>query len=98
MIVEPAPGVTSSTVPCASSEGDAIVCETTKPAAARAARASVRIIPTSPSGTIASPGPSEIVRTTPEPGFTSLDASGIWLAIRPAGILGSCARVTVTTY
>ena len=75
-----------------------MVCETNRPTAESAARASVSAMPTRSSGTIASPGPSEIVRITPEPGRASLAASGIWLATLPDGIRGSCARVIVTTY
>ena len=91
-MVDPGAGVTLKTVPSASSEGAASVLEITRPAAAKAVRASIRDIPTSPSGTTASPGPLEIVKVTADPFLTCVVARGIWLATRSSGIRGSCAR------
>ena len=53
-------------------------------------------IPTKSIGTIEFPGPSEIVKTTPEPFCTRTVARGIWFATRSFGIRPSWARVTVT--
>ena len=53
-------------------------------------------IPTRLSGTMASPGPSEIVRTTAEPICARVVASGNWLATRSLGITPSWARLIVT--
>ena len=75
----------------------ASVSETTKPAAESDARASCSDNPTRSVGTTESPGPSEIVSTTPDPDFTRVVAKGIWLATRSFGIRESCALVTVTT-
>ena len=77
MIVDPTSGVTFKTVPSGSSDGTASVCATNKPTAAKAARASINDIPINPVGTIASPGPSEIVNTTPEPFCARVVARGI---------------------
>ena len=68
----------------------------TKPTAANELRASIRDRPTKSVGTIASPGPSEIVRITPEPFAARVVASGNWLATRSFGIRESWARAIVT--
>jgi len=44
-----------------------LVAVTNKPTADSAFRASINDIPTKSAGTTESPGPSEIVKTTPEP-------------------------------
>ena len=88
-IVVPGPGVTWRTVPCGLSEEIASVLAITKPAAARDARASISVSPTKSGGTIASPGPSESVMMTLDPGFALLVARGNWLAIKSLGIRGS---------
>ena len=46
-------------------------------------------IPIKSSGTIASPGPSEIVSVTDEPALKRVVASGFWLATRSRGITPS---------
>ena len=91
-IVEPGSGETFNTVPCSRSDGTACVDEITKPTAASELRASIRDKPTKSVGTMASPGPSEIVRMTLEPLVARVVASGNWLATRSLGILESWAR------
>ena len=66
-MLEPGSGVTFNTVPCGSSDGTASVALTNKPTEVNAVRASISDIPTRSIGTIESPGPFEIVKTTPEP-------------------------------
>ena len=90
--VEPISGVTAKTVPCGLSEGVTSVRATTKPTEVSTARASPSNKPTNPSGTMASPGPSEIVITTAEPFLACVDATGNWLETRSMGICGSGAR------
>ena len=89
--VLPGSGVIFKTIPGSCSESIAIVLLTLNPAAVKAALTSSRGLPNKPVGTMASPGPSEIVNVTADPSETRIVASGSWLATRSFGILGSGA-------
>ena len=94
--VDPPIGSTEITVPIALSLGTASIPVIVKPTAARAARASVSVIPIKSIGTMASPGPSLIVIVTTLPLAAREVASGLCDATRSIGVFESWARFTTT--
>ena len=82
--VAPPSGLVLETVPCSWGTSSASPSVIVRPASSSASRASSRVFPSSPSGTVTDSGPAETTTATTEPVSASSPSPGVVSMTRPA--------------